>query len=385
MKTRKLQTTILLLTIFISISTFAPAQAQNLNPPSEKPPAPLQSQFNGTYTSWSGQQGSTQDSWNWTNQAWEFGPYPNFAIFLLNGTEITNTNYIPLGTPFKVVVNVQKSIFIGNTTLGRAGLQWNTDLRTQNGTISGNANCRMVYINKMETAFWNESNAWHVESFVYNQSDKVPTGQPPMPQQQNSFFNFDKQASRVTETSESWRIEIVGSFNATTTTMGPYWLNLEVTDQTDSWIDFGYRAWQGNRSPNRMVAVGAPGLAIGGYQDAWTFEKLDMENLPVLSVSKGAQWKMRFNVSSSALSNITVGMELPWNLKKYVNVTNWYSQIVTQQGGWIFNQTSGTYFWNNSILITRSEQVFGPHLEERPAVPRWVHWTGPLAVRHRTF
>jgi hypothetical protein len=304
--------------------------------------------------------------WSWTNQAWEFGPYPNFAIFLQNGTEVTDFNFIPLGEPFTVVINIQKSIFVGNTTLGRAGLQWNTELRTQNGTITGNANCRMVYINKMETKFWNETNAWHVESFVSNQSEKGTVGQPPIPQmQQNSFYNFDGASSRIIETTDLWRIEIVGSFNSTSAPMGPYWVNLEVTDQADSWIDFGYRAWQGNRSPNRMVAVGKPGFIYGGLQDAWALEKVDMENNRVLSVSKGAPWKLRFNVTSSALSNITVGLDLAWNVKKFVNVTGWYQQIVTQQGGWMYNETSGAYYWNSTVPVTRTEQVFGPHLEER--------------------
>jgi hypothetical protein len=355
----------LILTIILSMSILNPVKAQELPPPTQNPP-PNQNQFNGTFVSWSSQQNTTQDTWNWTNQAWEFGPYPNYAIYLQNGTEVSDVNFVPLGEPFRVVINIQKSIFMGNTTLGRAGLQWNTELRTQNGTISGNANCRMIYINRMETQFWNESNAWHVESSIFNQSTSGPIGQYPQPPtQQSSFYKFDNVLSRVIESSDSWRIEIVGSFNTTSTPAGPYWVNLEVTDQTDSWIDFGYRAWQGKRSPNRMVAVGKPGFIYGGYQDAWAFEKLDMENNPVLSVSKGAQWKMRFNVTSSTFTNITVGFELAWNVKKFVNVTNWYQKTVTELGGWMYNETSDTYYWNSSMPVTRTEQVFGTHLEER--------------------
>ena len=362
---RSLQSAILLLIILLSITTLYPVHAQDLNPPTQNPP-PNQTSYNGTSVSWSTQQATTYDTWNWTNQAWEFGPYPNYAIYLQNGTEVSDVNFVPLGEPFRVVINIQKSIFMGNTTLGRAGLQWNTELRTQNGTISGNANCRMIYINRMETQFWNESNAWHVESSIFNQSTSGPVGQYPQPPtQQNSFYKFDNVLSRVIETSDSWRIEFVGSFNATSTPEGPYWVNLEVTDQSDSWIDFGYRAWQGKRSPNRMVAVGKPGFIYGGYQDSWTFEKLDMENNPVLSVSKGAQWKMRFNVTSSTFANITVGFELAWNVKKFVNVTNWYQKTVTELGGWMYNATSDTYYWNSSMPVTRTEQVYGPHLEER--------------------
>src|SRR3990170_4760026 len=369
MKVRKrsLQSAILLLIILLSITTLYPVHASDLNPPTQNPP-PNQTSYNGTSVSWSSQQATTYDTWNWTNRAWEFGPYPNYAIYLQNGTEVSDVNFVPLGEPFRVVINIQKSIFMGNTTLGRAGLQWNTELRTQNGTITGNANCRMVYINKMETQFWNESNAWHVESAIYNQTgDKGTTGQPvPPPTQQDSFFKFDQVQSRVIETSEFWRIEIFGTFNATTTPMGPYWVNLEVTDQSDSRLDFGYRVWQGNRSPNRMVAIGKPGIDMVGYdQDSWTLQKLDKENKPVLSVSKGALWKMRFNVTSAELANVTVGLDLPYNVKKFVNVTGWYSTTVTQYGGWMYNNTLGAYYWNDTMPVTRSEQVYGPHLEER--------------------
>src|SRR4030066_1069617 len=227
---RILRLAILILTILLSISMLYPVKAQNLPPPTQN--SPPQDQFNGTSVSWTSKQNTTQDIWSWTNKAWEFGPYPNFAIYLQNGTEVTDFNFIPLGEPFTVVINIQKNIFVGNTTLGRAGLQWNTELRAQNGTTNGNANCRMVYINKMETKYWNESNTWHVESSVFNQSANSKTPgqpQPAQPMQQSSFYQFDYASSLVIETSESWRIEIVGSFNSTSTPIGPYQVNLEVT------------------------------------------------------------------------------------------------------------------------------------------------------------
>ncbi len=80
---------------------------------------------------------------------------------------------------------------------------------------------------------------------------------------------------------------------------------------------------------------------------------------------RALQWKMRFNVTSNQFSNITVGINLPWNIQEYVNVTGWYQQVVTDQGGWMYNETSGSYYWNNTALITRTQQVYGPHLEQR--------------------
>jgi len=376
-KLNTLLSALLIASIITSTVWFPTLKAQEPPPPppDDGEPSPLlEKQFNGTYIAWKKEENTTQETWSWQNQAWEFGPYPTSRIYMQNGTEVTDAHYVPLGTSFKAVIYVQKNIFTGNTTLGRAGLNWNVELRTQNGTVTGNANIRMVYINKMETNFWNETNAWHVESFVFNGSDvKPPMGQPPPPPEQMkqySFYIFDKNSSKVTENSEAWQIEFVGSFNTTATPMGPYWVNLEVTDQYDSWIDFGgYRAWSNMQmSTNRMIAVGKPGLAYGGFQDTWTFQKLDMENQSLYSVAKGSPWKMRINVTSSDLTNVTIGMDLAWNVKTYVNVTNWYSKPVTTQGGWMYNETSGTYYWNSTVHVTRAEQVYGPHLEER-----WIH------------
>lgn len=353
-----------------------PAQPPKEPPPDEPPFEDMQ--FNGTFISWNKEENTTTDQWSWQSQAWEFGPYPTFAIYLQNGTEVTDTNHVPLGEPFKVAVDVKKTIFTGNMTLGRAGINWHADLRSKNGSETGQADCRMVYIHEMVTPYWNESDTWHVESFVFNRSETLaPPGEPLPPMEKEgeiSFYNFDKNASSVTETSEMWRIEIVGSFNATTTPMGPFWVDLEVTDSWDNWIDFGYSAWTGKVSPHRMVAVGKPGLMYGGFGDTWTFEKLDMENNPVYSVSRGSPWKMRVNVTSSDLANVTLALDLDWGVKTYVNVTNWYRKTVTEYGGWMYNETSGAYYWNSTVPVTRAQEVYGPHLEERWTNVQHEHW-----------
>jgi len=331
-----------------------------------------QESFNGTFIHWDKQREEFRDSWSWLSQTWEFGPYPTFKIYLQNGTEVTNSNFIPLGENFTILIDVKKTIFTGNTTLGRAGLDWHKELREENGTHIGEAHCRIFYINEMTTHYWNESDTWHMESFVFNRSDIIaPPEEPPFPKEEGdhvSFYTFFEDSSSIEETGDSWIIQIAGSFDTEKTPVGPFWVNLEVTDSLDNWIDFGYVAWEGKTSPHRMVAVGRPGLMYGGFWDTWTFEKLDMENNPVYSVSRGAPWKMRINVTSAELSNITIGFELDWDVKTYVNVTGWYKTTITEYGGWICNETSGTYYWNSTVPVSRVEDVYGPHLEER-----WTH------------
>lgn len=378
---RKIFSTVIILLLVASIFISLPGlSAQDKEKPPEGPPPDWNQDWNGTMIFWDTEHNTTQDSWGWSSQAWEFGPYPSFAVYLMNGTEVTNDNFIPLGEPFKIVINVQKNIFTGNVTLGRAGLNWHMDIRSKNGTWAGFADCRMVYVNQIVTKYWNESDVWHVESFLFNESEviygpekvgpkltdqEVEEEPPPMEPRQNSFYIFDESLSNFTEFVQMWRIEIVGSFNETITPEGPFWTNLEITDSNDQWIDFGYSAWAGKNSPNRMIAVGKPGLNYGGYDETWSFEKLDMENNTVHSVSRGAPWKMRVNVKAQDLNNVSISFDLDWGLKTYVNVTGWYQKSITAYGGWMYNETAGTYYWNSSIPVTRTVEVYGPHLEER--------------------
>ena len=308
----------------------------------------------GNNISWQTQETTTNSSWNWTNQGWPFGPYPTFAVVLQNGTELTDNNYIPIGQPFTIRMDIQKNIFVGNATLGQAGINWNVMLMSQNGTPSGNANCFMNYVNGLQ---YSQNNTWNIRSSIYNQTSNP--GVPSQPQQQSGFYQFNSQLSNISETPAGWRIQIAGFFNSSTP-IGSYGVSMQITDQYNNWIDV-YS--QSNQATNRQIAVG--GMVYNGMQDYLTFQKLDMQNNPLMSVSKGAKFKIRLNVTSSSFQNATVSLNMPWNVEQYVNVTGWYSQVVTEQGGWIYNDTSGTYYWNNTVPITKTQQVFGPHLEQR--------------------
>ncbi len=106
LNTKRFVATLLILAIVLSMSGFVlPISADVAQ---------------GNNVSWQSKEQTTQTSWDWTNQGWQFGPYPTYAIILPNGTEITNDNYVPLNTPFTVRIDIQKSIFVGNATLGQA-------------------------------------------------------------------------------------------------------------------------------------------------------------------------------------------------------------------------------------------------------------------------
>ncbi len=350
LNTKRLIATFLILAIVLSMSGLIVPIAADIS--------------QGNNVSWQSQDQTTQNSYDWTNQGWQFGPYPSFSIILPNGTEITNDNYIPLNQPFTVRIDVQKSVFVGNATLGQAGLGWNSDLRSDNGTITGHADCKLMYVNTMEQGNWNQTNVWNINSNINNQTATPIQGPPPQFQQQNGFYQFNSQLSNITETDMGWRVQFFGAFNSSAP-IGPYWVNLQISDQYNNMIDVNSQTGQAKVSNNRQVAVGQAGFVFGGLQDYWTFEKLDMQNNPLLSVSKGAKFKMQLNVTSSQFSNATIGLNIPMNIQQYVNVTGWYQKVVTEQGGWMYNDSSGTYYWNSTVQVTRNQQVWGPHPEQR--------------------
>ena len=167
----------------------------------------------GNNVSWQSTDQTTQSSWDWTNQGWQFGPYPSFTIILSNGTEITNDNYVPLNTPFTVRIDVQKSVFVGNSTLGQAGLNLNNNLLSENGTATGNAQVKLTYINNIQQGNLTQTNAWNIYSNIFNQTATPIQGPPSQFQPQSGFYQFNSQLSNITETDHGlenpncWRLQ----------------------------------------------------------------------------------------------------------------------------------------------------------------------------------
>ncbi|MCJ7768811.1 hypothetical protein MUP79_10520, partial [Candidatus Bathyarchaeota archaeon] len=271
---------------------------------------------------------------------------------------------------------VQKTIFTGNSTLGGAGLDWNMQiLNATNPTDSlGNAHLQMGYVKQITSKFVqmpSKNGSFTVQSQVYNRSSSAmpPTnGMVPAPNPgmvTPPFYVWNQNASRIVETNSTWNVEIVGGFNGTRTPKGPYDIQLNVYDSSGNSINFGYIAWEGTKSPVRKVAVGRVGLVSGGYGESWTFGKTDLQGNIIYSVAKGAPWKIVVNLTAAEFSNVTLGFRLDDNVKTFVNVTGWYTRTITEYGGWVNNSTSGTYYWNSSAPVTRTEKAFGPHQEEQ--------------------
>ncbi|MCK4223322.1 hypothetical protein KAX01_03405, partial [Candidatus Bathyarchaeota archaeon] len=116
--------TLIILTTTLAIPTLAQEKHEEQPPEEGDTPWWKKERFNGTFIHWDKQREEFDESWSWLSQTWEFGPYPTYKIFLQNGTEVIDTNCIPLGENFNVIINIKKTVFTGNVTFGRAGLDW---------------------------------------------------------------------------------------------------------------------------------------------------------------------------------------------------------------------------------------------------------------------
>ncbi|MCJ7768812.1 hypothetical protein MUP79_10525 [Candidatus Bathyarchaeota archaeon] len=89
--------------IFVTVMFFStalapfPVMAQDLGPGLKTSPTSEP----GTYVTWQKQHEVATDTWSSQNLAWEFGPYPNYVILLKNGTEVTDSNFIPVNEDFR--------------------------------------------------------------------------------------------------------------------------------------------------------------------------------------------------------------------------------------------------------------------------------------------
>ncbi|MHA2135338.1 MAG: hypothetical protein ACW99J_15875, partial [Candidatus Thorarchaeota archaeon] len=100
--------------------------------------------------------------------------------------------------------------------------------------------------------------------------------------------------------------------------------------------------------------------ATGGYYD-WT--RVDDDGNLVYSATRGVDFNMTATVTGSNLDNVTVLMDLPDRIRKDRYVDGPYPETTNYTGGWVFDQSAGTYIWNASIKVNHTIIKHGLHWE----------------------
>ncbi|MHA1861577.1 MAG: hypothetical protein ACTSVM_04715, partial [Candidatus Ranarchaeia archaeon] len=328
-----------------------------------------------TFVEWSRQTYSENWSDTWSHNQWLFGPYPRIeSIKRLNGSEITSESYLETGETFIVTIIIPKAIFTSGSTLGFGGFR--AEYRSQNGSVYAEINAGYALnISYMGMGFESD---WYAESQLSKTNETWDDYYGGMPgsgggSYQFSGFNiigpiyeFNESLSSFTNDTirDQYVIEIAGKLNDTAP-FGAYRFSVAALDSDFNFIDAGYS----NRAIDwddlvKQIGVGEPVSSIVSIWGTWDFQKYDMLNRTILSVNRDEDFQMIFDITSNNLANVTLVIDMPFNVKVTQELYGWHTELQTVQGGWVYNSTLGTYVWDPDTNFTLHEEVFGPYTME---------------------
>ncbi len=114
-------------------------------------------------------------------------------------------------------------------------------------------------------------------------------------------------------------------------------------------------------------AVGMPvdqalAQSIGGY---FMPDRVDDDGNFVYSATRGVDFNTTVTIHGTNLDNASVYFSVPSvvSVREYVDGPYVVEHNVT--GGWVYDTATGTYYWNDSIVVTYSEERWGYHWENR--------------------
>ena len=306
-----------------------------------------------TYVQWDQNSWKYNDTWEWSWSTWEFGPMPKFLFYYDNGTEIGPDDFIPFDEWIVVKIVIPDTVFTGNSTLGHVELWMNAWMANLSlyGSISYDA----------------EFNEFRWYSSVYNYSQVDPYATP------HEFLTVDGDRSTYVTDGQYHNITFVFKLLGEYAIKGWYHFSFGVYDQYWNGINFGYSTWYTGNEMYKEYAVGAPPSELYSGYSVWFMQFLSLDREPIVSIPKGADFIIQINVSKTDLAYVAFSLELPYSVKEIVNVTDWHEEVVKQKGGWVYNKTSGTYYYNESAEVYVRRWVFGPHEVERYTyLDNWV-------------
>jgi len=299
---------------------------------------------NLTYVEWEKWNYSDIFSWYWRDEMWEFGPFAYFEVFYYNGSEITEDDWIPLGELIIINITIPKNLFTENHTLGWVYFHWGF----WGGNLSASADIQYDAI----------SDSWSTWSWMYNYTSGVSYSNVIL-----FFLNLTESAFYDLDT--KFIVKIVGEFNESAP-IGRYWACFSIFDNEGNYIsNWGYSAWISGYEPCREYAVGAPWEEIEYYYSRGMFRalKMDLEGNLLLSVARNQPFIFQINVTDD-ISYVAVELYIPGSTYVEQETIGWHLELVKHQGGWVWNETLGTYVWDENITFYTEEWVYGPYKQK---------------------
>jgi hypothetical protein len=305
---------------------------------------------NGTYVHWDSDKNSTSDEWTWEHQNWLFGPSPEFKIFHENGSEVAKDSYAEIGEVLTFQATIPKNIFTEGQNL--------SEVRINGWYMTPDWNFSADFGMSFRAEGWGDT--WSAYSSQYNQSEEEGGMLP-------SFIDLVVDDCSNHSDASAYYVNFAVKFTVDAP-LGLYELHMDVMDTDYNNIgSYGYASGYEFHG----IAVGMPPSEAWSWSKggSYTLEKVDLEGDSLYSVSRQKDFIMRFNITGDTPSYVQLGFKMPSGIDTWVNATGWHQEVITEYGGWTYDEALGTYVWNDSLEVTYIDDVYGEYKKRK-----WVEF-----------
>ncbi len=314
-------------------TTTEPSYLTNPNPVSYSIPAD-----EGTNVDWYTDVGNYNDTWTWSNNNWMFGPRANYELFFNNGSQIDKLDFIPLDEEITWRISIPKSILRG------AGLQ---SVYVNGWYISPDMNFSASF----NFDFYNGTPpTWSASSYSENYTSGYSAPPYVSINSPECIFASDDSMYYVT-------FQVTYDLDTPTGLYSPY---ASINDDEGNYYDARPR-WS-TEYESDMIAIGIPRSEAFtyAYYGGYTLEKQDLAGDVIYSVSRDADFLMRFNITGNGdLAYAMLWTSYSGDMMIPVNYTGQHMEMVTNTGGWVYDSEIQTYVYNSSVEFTVPEMVWG--------------------------
>ncbi|MBD3404798.1 MAG: hypothetical protein GF411_01525 [Candidatus Lokiarchaeota archaeon] len=355
---------------------------------------------NYTYVDW--EQGTTSEEWteSFSHSHWQFGPKITWSVRNASSNSLISlTDEIQIDGWAKFQLKLPMNALQGKVphSIALMGMYWNISEQMQEGPISQNG-IMFFGIYEIPTDTWvmySSQNATidggsggddggggtkspagtdSVTSSPIAQLTEAKLAPEPgsleefiwmqLGEPVDSFVELDAGNSEYQIGSENYWTTFQLKFNSTTP-LGVYQISAVALDENINTLA---------ESENDELSARAVGMTFeeviqqgaGGY---YYWDRYDDDGNPVYSATRGVDFNMTAKIKSENPGAVIVYIDLPQSVEDEEWVYGPYTETQEVTGGWEYNSTSETYYWNDTVSVTSTVYKHGFHWETRT---KWI-------------
>ena len=328
--------------------------------------AQIPSHNNGTYVNWFQESDSITDEWSQTRMNWLFGPSPSFEIFHENGSLLTGEHYAQIDEKLTFSVVVPQTVLPKDADLGMvmfygSGVSQEDEMFLFLMAYAPGESNFSIIMNMPFPDWVNASSPWYGIADQFDIDLVEETGSYKGAEMGINFMNLYTDECTNSTDDFNFYYNFIASFD-NNTPRALYQIGMMVFD--DEWNQIASYNYNSNeRMQGLPIGIPPSEAWTSSYGGTYTLEKYDLEGNEVFSVTRGEDFIMRFNITGNELGYAQLGFRVPNDLATLVNRTGWHWEIVSEQGGWVYDDALGTYIWNASVEVTYEAWMYGDYQE----------------------